>query len=686
MVGFVAKDTEKLIRQLSLISYLMAERRPVTATEIRRDVEGYSDMTEDAFARRFYADRAELDSLGIHLSVDRPADGFSEQENYSLAPEAFFLPAVEFTDAELAALQTALALLDGEFAYAEPLRLALQQLSWGRPSPLGSPAQRAIGLGITGSAGGGELSARLAKVDTAIYRRKRIEFEYFTMQRGETALRKVDPYELLFEGGQFYLVGYSHERGDIRVFRLSRIRGKVAYATKAEHDFQRPDDFDPRRYANRIPWQLGEARETAEIWVSDRIAWHVERNFGRYGELTEAEEGGRIFRTPYAISRLVLAWAIGYEQHVRVLGPPELAEELHRRLDRVAELHRGEPFVSVEAGRRPAPIVERNDGTREREAAGIRPERFARLVTLASVLIRAGRAGERLDAAEVCERLQMSPQELREDVAVLNVVNFGGGAYVLYAEVLPSGEIEVDPEPYSDTFDRPARLLPIEARALLAAIELLGVHLSEHLPTARDKLERALGDIAKEGLLVSNARTDDAIARQVGEAIEAGRLIELEYYAENEDEFSTRIAEPYALINSREGWYVRVFDPVKDDMRSFRLDRIKRIDVLDQRYERRPDLDAIADVEGWQRTGEVEGSRVAHVWISPEHARWIAEDRTVLAELDDGAIIVEWAFKGERYLVKQILKEAGDAAVLEPADVREHVLAAAERLLTPSSR
>ena len=51
----MAKDTEKLIRQLSLISYLMAERRPVTALEIRRDVEGYSGMNEDAFARRFYA-------------------------------------------------------------------------------------------------------------------------------------------------------------------------------------------------------------------------------------------------------------------------------------------------------------------------------------------------------------------------------------------------------------------------------------------------------------------------------------------------------------------------------------------------------------------------------------------------------------------------------------------------------
>ena len=302
------------------------------------------------------------------------------------------------------------------------------------------------------------------------------------------------------------------------------------------------------------------------------------------------------------------------------------------------------------------------------------------------MLIQAARAGQRLDSAEVCERLQMSPQELREDVAVLNVVNFGGGAYVLYAEVLPNGEIEVDPEPYSDTFDRPARLLPIEARALVAAIDFLGVRLSEDLVSARSKLEQALGDIAKEGLLVSNARADDEIARRVGEAIEDRRLIELEYYAENEDRFSTRVVEPYALINGLEGWYVATFDPNKDDMRHFRLDRIKRVDVLAEAYEPRPDLDPIADVEGWPRTGEVGGSRAAHVWISPEQARWAREERTVLAELDDGAVIVEWTFKGTRYLVKEILKEAGDAAVLAPADVREDVLAAAERLLAPSPR
>jgi predicted DNA-binding transcriptional regulator YafY len=685
----LAKDTEKLIRQLSLISYLMAERRPVTATEIRRDVEGYSDMTEDAFARRFYADRAELDALGIHLSVDKPAEGFSEQENYSLAPEAFHLPAIAFTDSERAALQTALSLLDGEFAYAEPLRLALQQITWGRPSPLGSDARQTIGLGITASAGGADLSARLAKIDTAIYRRKRIEFEYHTMQSDETALRKVDPYHLLFEGGQFYLVGWSHERDDVRVFRLSRIRGKVAYATKAEHDFQRPSDFDPRQYAGRIPWQLGDTVGTGEIWVSDSIAWYVERQFGAYGQLRKVEDG-HVFTTEYALPRLLISWALRVGEHARVDGPRELVEEAHTRVGQIIERHSGEPdFLTPVEPETAAGTVPAEAETRSRGGeTAIRPERFARLVTLASVLIAAGREDRRLKVTEVCEQLQMSDAELREDISVLNVVNFGGGAYVIYAEVLASGEIEVDPEPYSDTFDRPARLLPIEAKALVAAIDLIGGHLAKGaLDGAREKIVAALGfDPVEEGLQVTSPTVADDIAGTVDLAVHEQRLLEIEYYAPNEDRYSNRTVEPYALFNSTEAWYVAAFDPEKDDLRHFRLDRIKSAALHDETFERRVDLDPIADVGGWPSGGRVGGSHIARVWISPDQARWVGEERTVLERRKGGAIVVEWPYKGTDYLVREVLKEAGDAAVLEPADAREAVLQAARRLqqLAPS--
>ncbi len=685
----MAKDTEKLIRQLSLISYLMAERRPVTAMEIRRDVEGYSGMNEDAFARRFYADRSELEALGIQLTIDRPQDGLVEQENYSLAPENFYLPAVEFTDDELAALQTALTLLDGEFAYAEPLRLALQQLSWGRPRPDQAPGQESVALAITASAGGHDLSARLAKIETAIFRRKTITFEYYTMERDATGMRKVDPYLLLFQGGQFYLVGRAHERDDLRVFRLSRISGKVAYASKAEHDFQRPDDFDPREYANRIHWQYGEATDTAEVWISERIAWQVERHFGRYGEMRAADEG-RVLATPYANPRAIASWVIGLGEHARVVGPASLEKDVAARLKRIVRLHTGKPKLAEPAprsrnGRRAAVAVEADgDSNGHRRETAIRPERFARLVTLASILIEAGRAGRPLEIAEVCERLQISEQELREDVGVLNIVNFGAGSYVLYAEIRPDGTITVEPEPYGDSFSRPARLLPVEAKALVAAIDLIGDHLPEgSLASVRGKVVEALGDDpVSEGLQVASATGDDSgVARLVSSAVAARRVLAFEYYKPNEDEFTERRVEPYALVNGVEGWYVLAWDLEREAVRHFRLDRFKSAAVTDEAYEPREAVVPASYIDGWLRTGEVEASRAAQVWISPERARWAREDRTVVAELSDGAIVVEMPYKGQEWLVREVLKEAGDAAVVEPAEARAAVKEAAAKLV-----
>ncbi len=686
----MAKDTEKLIRQLSLISYLMAERRPVTAPEIRRDVEGYSVMNEDAFARRFYADRSELEALGILLTIEKPIDGQVEQENYSLPPENFHLPPIEFSDEELAALRTALQLLDGEFAYAEPLRLALQQIAWGRPSPLNAPEQHTVALGITGSAGGHELSQRLQKVEMAIFRRKTIVFDYYTMERGELSSRRVDPYQLLYQGNQFYVVGRSHERSAIRVFRLSRIRGKVAYATKAEHDFQRPSDFDPRAYANRIQWQFGDPIGTAEVWVSGRIAWQIERHFGRFGETDRDEDGAIVFRTPYANARQLIAWVLGLGENARLLGPPELEAELQERVKLLVERHSGEPAVAPAAESAPAEGPRRSQA-REEDAttnghqpdAAIRPERFARLVTLASILIDAGRAGRRLDARELCTALKVSEQELREDISVLNVVNFGAGTYVLYAEIGDDGMVEVDPEPYGDSFARPARLLPVEAKALIAAIDLIGEHIpAGSLASVRRKVVAALGeDPATEGLQVASPAGDDAdISAVVSRSIAASELLSIEYYKQNEDEFATRLIEPYALINGREGWYVTSYDRERESVRHFRLDRIKSASTVGERFEPRPEIDPVADVDGWPRTGEVPASRRAQVWISPERTRWAREERAVVQELEDGAVVVELAFAGVDWLVREVLKEAGDAAVLEPADAREAVRSAAAAL------
>jgi predicted DNA-binding transcriptional regulator YafY len=677
----MAKDTEKLIRQRSLISFLMAQGRPVSALEIKREVEGYSDMNDDAFARRFYADRAELDSLGIELQVEKPGEGFFEAELYSLPPENYYLPAIEFSDDELAALRTALSLLtDGGFAYAEPLRLALQQVAWGHPNPITEGERAPVEMAMTPSAGGRDLSQRLSKIETAISRRKTIEFTYYTMERDETSARKVDPYHLVYRGGQFYLIAYAHERDAVRVFRLSRIQGKVGYASKAEHDFAPPEDFDRRDYARRADWQMGEIEGRARIFLRDRIAWLVERDFGEYGEIRPAGKEdaapgrGSIFETDYASSRELISWVLRWRRNAEVLAPEELRREAEERLSLLRDRH-ADGLELAETVDRPLRGSGRKGRSNDRGEGAIRPERFARLVTLAGLLIEAAKQESRLEVDDVCRRLKLSPAELREDIDVLNVVNFGGGTYVLYAEI-DGNEIEVDSEPYGDSFARPARLLPLEAKALVAAIDLFGDHLPQAgLHSAREKIVAALGhDPSEEGLEIAPGGGDDAdVARVVNEAIASRRVLELNYYKENEDQFTKRRVEPYRLENGREGWYVECYDLGKGAVRHFKLDRVKEASLTAESFEPRPEVEEVAGVEGWMADGEMPAAEVARVWVSPDRARWLREERTVIEELADGSVVVEVPYAGTSWLVREILRGAGDLVVLEPEDAREAI-------------
>jgi proteasome accessory factor C len=663
----------------------MANRRPVSALEIKQEVEGYSSMNDDAFARRFYADRAELDSLGISLQVEKPAEGFFEAELYALPPENYYLPAIEFSDSELAALRTALGLLDGEFAYAEPLRLALQQVSWGRPSPLADD-DAAIDVKLSAAGGGRELSQRLAKIETAISRRKTIEFSYYTMERDAVSDRKVDPYHLVFRTGQFYLIGHSHEREEVRVFRLSRIQGKVSYATKAEHDFHSPEDFDRRDYASRADWQMGDLGEAATIFLRERIAWLVERDFGSYGEFRRPKKAdgvrgrGVIFETRYASARQLISWVLGWRDNARLVAPKELAEEAQRRVELLRDRHAAEFDVAKTARR---PLVEGNGRPRTtngRTESVIRPERFARLVTLAGLLIGAAREGQgSLATDEVLGELNISLEELREDLDVLNVVNFGGGTYVLYAEIA-GDRIEVDPDTYGDNFARPARLLPLEAKALVAAIDLFGDHLPQSgLQTARRKIVSALGhDPSEEGLEIAPGRDDSEVVATVNDAIQRRRVLELKYYKENEDEFTKREVEPYQLVNGPEGWYLGCFDLAREDTRHFRLDRMKEATITKREFEPRDGVAERLASQEWLAHGEVTTAGVARVWVSPERARWLREERTVVEELEDGAVVVEVPYGSTDWLVREVLKGVGDLVVLEPTESREAVATALE--------
>ena len=229
---------------------------------------------------------------------------------------------------ELAALQTALTLLDGEFAYAEPLRLALQQISWGRPSPLRAPEQRGVALGITASAGGHELSQRLAKIETAIFRHKTITFDYYTMERDEDGRAQGRPLPPALPGRPVLPAGpLARARRDPRLPPVAHPRqGRLRDEGRARLPA-------PRGTSTRAPTPTAPTGSSATDAARPRSG-SPSASPGRSSATSAATASPRgrrrrrhVFRTRYADAPARLVGArLG--EHARVLGPPELEREL----------------------------------------------------------------------------------------------------------------------------------------------------------------------------------------------------------------------------------------------------------------------------------------------------------------------------------------------------------------------
>src|SRR6478672_3276410 len=246
----------------------MAERRPLTARDIKSNVEGYQEMSDEAFARRFYSDRAELVGLGVPLDSQR--DEFTGEELYTLRSERYFLPPLDLDEDELAALQTCLYLLEGRFAYAEPLRLALQNLALGRASGSvdSAPTPTAMSVEVRDPDYTPELQGRLGKLEGAITKQRTVRFQYWSIARDDERERTINPYALLPENGTWYVIGEDLSDKHIKSFRVSRIRSEIRFATRRERDFRVPETFDVEEFRGRAEWQFGDTQGEARIAVA----------------------------------------------------------------------------------------------------------------------------------------------------------------------------------------------------------------------------------------------------------------------------------------------------------------------------------------------------------------------------------------------------------------------------------
>ncbi len=658
----MSHDADKLIRQLSLVAFLMAERRLLTARDVKSNVEGYSEMSDEAFARRFYSDRAELTALGVPLQSQR--DEFTGEELYTLRSEHYFLERLDLDDDELAALQTALYYLEGKFAYAEPFRLALQNLALGRAGFSEPPTETAERVRVSAPDYSPELAGRLAKLESAISKQRTVKFGYWSPKRARPGERTLNPYALRLDEGNWYVIGHDLDRKGMRTFKVSRVRGDIRFATRRERDFRIPADFDIEQHRIPRPWQIGDILGRARIAVSEDTAWWIERTLADAGHI---EDG--VFETDFANVELLAGWVLRQNGRAMPLEPVELVDAVLGALGTLSDAHDGDaPDIAGPKRtdpRRPLP---------ERPAGPVAPERFGVLQALLAHLL-AACGDDRsavLDAAEVAGRFSIPIEELQDHLSLLNLVNFGGGCYAVYAE--HDGDVvRVEKELYGDVFRRPPKLTPLEARAIHLAMEYVGptIAADAHTPLkrVRKKLEDTFGRFDLAGTPEPrDASAEETLVRVLSEGVDKRVIVEVEYMKDGDDSPSMRQVEPYTIERELPVWRVHTWDLTVDAARTFRLDRMRSARLSGEHFEPRDGFDP----------SYMRDPRVARLLHSADVARWKLERGA--RPLTDGSAVADVPYKTEEWLLSEILADRGETIVLEPQRLRDVVAKRARRL------
>ena len=353
------------------------------------------------------------------------------------------------------------------------------------------------------------------------------------------------------------------------------------------------------------------------------------------------------------------------------LEPEELRAACAEGLRRVRAEHEAEPQKLA----REKAVAAFADSA-DRPAPPVAPERFAVLQALLAYLLAACGEGRdaRLDADELAKRFHIPREELQDHLSLLNLVNFGGGCYTVYAE-LEGDAVRVDKELYGDVFRLAPRLTPLEARAIRLALDIVGPSIAAQVHTpldrVRQKLEETFGqfedhktpELRREG-------DEEGLVRTLSDAITARSVVAIEYLKEGEERPRERLIEPYTFERVLPNWLIHSWDRSSDG-------RALASGSTGCAPPRSPTRRSSRARGSTRTSSRMRGP--ARVRYAKPIARYRVERGAVL--LTDGSAAATLHVGTRDWLVGEILADRGDAVVLEPADVRPEIAKRAAQLL-----
>lgn len=408
----------------------------------------------------------------------------------------------------------------------------------------------------------------------AVFNRKAVKFVYVSSQGTKTE-RIVDVWGIGQRYGNWYFTGYDHTRKDSRVFRLSRVQGNFGTyrhtgASSTYHP--RPENFQMNQVL--LDFDLKHPGYVATIMLHRDEAIPL-RAQSLNGNNTSSE-----LQIGYSDPHSFAAELAGYGPAVQVLAPTDLAEQVHRILSdaKAAQIAQETLDDYPQVKFRPNRATGRGTTTTQ----------VMRNIDMIQYVVAQGV----VKIQELAERYSMSVSKIREELAMIMMCGVPNGQHDELINV-NDGDLESDTVTISNAalLAEPQKLAPLEAVAILGGLNALAsIPEFEHQEILNSALEKVNSAVARFegwngalGFALSKAREND-IPRQLVTAAKQHNVVRIDYYSASSRTHQLRDVEPVRMIEDGSIQYLRAWCRKREDMLTFRVDRILSAQILDELY------------------------------------------------------------------------------------------------------
>lgn len=296
--------------------------------------------------------------------------------------------------------------------------------------------------------------------------------------------------------------------------------------------------------------------------------------------------------------------------------------------------------------------------------------RLSRILALIPYVMEEGSAG----VSEIVERFGYSEEQLTRDLNTVFVCGLPGyGPGDLMEAYIDEDEVVIDA---ADYFTRAPRLTPTEALGLLAAgLTVIGMgEASPALESAVHKLSNAAIPDASGAVAVDilDESENVGILRQ---AAADQKVVQLTYRSVGKEETTVREVEPWHVFAALGRWYLTGHCRLVDDERTFRVDRIKHIELLDEVFDRPESLPEPG--VGYTAT---DGDVSCTIDLMPR-ARWVLEYYPVdILDESDRRTRIRFSAPDPEVPARLLLRLGGTARLVSGEEVAQRVTSLGQRL------